>query len=62
MSPEQRYKIEQLKNQTPGTNSFLLWIPAFVFIAWMCHSDIPIETAHAAPAQEVNVLHWLGLI
>lgn len=41
MSPEQRYRLEQAKQNTPSTNSFILWVPLFVFLAWFGRNEMP---------------------
>lgn len=40
MTPEQRYRLEQAKNNTPSTSAFIWWIPVFLFFAWMCKDDV----------------------
>lgn len=50
LTPEQLYRLENAKERTPSTNEFILWIPLFVFIAWLC--GVP-----SAPEQTASLVH-----
>ncbi len=54
MTPEQRYRFEQAKDKSPATGSFLLWIPLFLFVAWLTQSP-PVKEAFAPLEEVVNV-------
>jgi hypothetical protein len=41
MTPEQRYRLECMKERTPSTNHFLCWIPLFLFLAWIGRESLP---------------------
>ncbi len=46
---ERRYQIERAKDNTPSTSLFVWFIPAFLFLAWMCREDIYVAPPnHAA--------------
>ena len=49
-TPEQRYRIEQAKDNTPTTSAFVWWVPLFVFIAWLCHTPVEPSTLGFYPA------------
>lgn len=34
-------KYERHKDKTPSTNEFLLWIPLFLFLAWIGREALP---------------------
>lgn len=49
MSPEQRFRLEQAKNNTPSTGAFIWVIPAFLFAVWLCQAQvIEVQQYHVA--------------
>lgn len=41
MTPENRYRLERAKDNAPATNHFLMWIPLFLFFAWIGRESLP---------------------
>jgi hypothetical protein len=39
MSPEQRYRLDMAKHNTPSTSMFIWFIPAFLAFCWICKSS-----------------------
>lgn len=39
LTPEQRFRLEMMKDQTPSTNHFVWLIPLFLLIVYVCKND-----------------------
>ena len=55
MSPEQRYKLECMKDKTPGSNGFLMWPILFVALAYMCREPIQ-QVAEGEPVGHISTV------
>jgi hypothetical protein len=44
MTPEQRYRLEMMKDKTPSTNLFVWVIPVFLLACWLGKTDSGRET------------------